>query len=279
MKTLYIDVYFLINFTVDMIAIHFASVISKISISALKLTLLSCVLSAFAVAAVLLPFNETATMLAGLLFIPCMFFLFLKKASIKRRIKFCLTFFVLSFLIGGVVYYFYIYLSARIPENLISSSVNQGLLFLAVVILIVLALIKLFTSVFSSSVATKCARVRLNLNGEKIDVDSFVDTGNLLTDPVDMTPVMVIKYNAAKKLFPYGIPMLEAIDTEKFGSHVRLIPVNKNGSSELLVGFRPDSATVRVNDRDEEIKIIFIIDREGGTFGGFDGLLPASVLE
>ncbi len=279
MKTLYIDVYFLINFTVDMIAIHFASVISKTRITALRLTVLSCVLSSCAVVAVFLPFQEWATVLGSLFLIPCLFFLFLKNISVVRRFKFCLTFFVLSFLIGGIVYYFYIFLSERIPENIISTDVNRGLLFLAIVILFVLALIRLSTSLFLSSSSVKYTKVSLVLNGKRVDVEALVDTGNLLVDPVDMTPVMILKYNVAKRLFPYGIPMLDSLDAEKFGSNIRLIPVSKNGSSEIFIGFRPDSASIRIKDTDEEIKVIFIIDKEGGTFGGYEGLLPASALE
>ena len=45
MQTLYIDVYFLINFTVDLIALHLASEFSKIEIKGLRLILFAVFLS------------------------------------------------------------------------------------------------------------------------------------------------------------------------------------------------------------------------------------------
>ena len=55
LKTLYIDVYFLINFTVDILSLYFASVFSKIPTSTKRLILSSVLGALVAVFAVFLP--------------------------------------------------------------------------------------------------------------------------------------------------------------------------------------------------------------------------------
>lgn len=279
MQTLYIDVYFLINFTVDIIAIHFASLIVKVKISSFKLFLLSFVLSLVAVAIVLMPISSAWSVPLGLIFVPLLFVITHRQVSIARRIKFSVLFFAISFLIGGAVHSLYIYLSDRIDADFVSGGVNRGLLLFAIIILIVMGLMKLFSSFFISSVDIKSIRVKIKMNGCMAVIDSLVDTGNLLYDPVDLTPVMLIKRGSAEKLFPYGIPELDNYCNSELKINKRLIPVSKNGGCEIYVGFRPDSAMIDTGGREEEIKIVFIIDKEGGTFGGFEGLLPSSALK
>ena len=69
MKTIYLDVYFLINFTVDLLALHFASAFSKVPIKNYKLILAATVGGLYAIALVFIPQNSMIFLLSIFLFL------------------------------------------------------------------------------------------------------------------------------------------------------------------------------------------------------------------
>ena len=278
MQTLYIDVYFLINFTVDLLSLHFASLIAKVSVSGFKLIISSLLLSALAVVHIL--FIEGFALSALIFALVCvLLFLSVKGAGGLRRLKYTVAVVIFMMLIGGIVHYMFELISKYFPESAYDGNVNRGILILSVIILLCVGSIKLAISLFSSSSSEKSVCVRLELVDKSVTVEAFVDTGNLLTDPIDSTPVMLVKTQAVISLFPYGVPDIRNGVESQLGKHIRLIPINKNGNNEIKLGIRPTRAAIIKDKREEEIRIIFIVDEEGGTFAGYNGLIPASVLD
>ena len=103
MRTLYIDVYFLINFTVDLLSLYFAACFSKMPTSTKRLIISSAVGAFIAVAVVFLPeYPMLKFILAtGGLFV--MGFIAPKPATIKRKLKFIFAFIIFESLLGGAV--------------------------------------------------------------------------------------------------------------------------------------------------------------------------------
>ena len=44
-------------------------------------------------------------------------------------------------------------------------------------------------------------------------VDALVDSGNFAVDPIDMSPIMIITFAFAKKIFPHGVPDIYGADS------------------------------------------------------------------
>lgn len=279
MQTLYIDIYFFINFTVDLIGLHLASEFNKIKISFLRLVLFSLSISAVSVCEVFISHLPLSTPLVNL--VSALFVFLLPKRGVGkvRRLRFLLVSYIFLMLIGGLVYAVYSYMKKNLPESVAVEGVNRKILMLSIIVLIAVGAVKIFVSLMKDAKNEKCVRVTLFANERCVSVDSFVDTGNFLKDPIDGTPVMLLKKCVAKDLFPYGIPTdMDDSLMKKYGG-VRLVPVNQGGESKILLGFKPRRAIITTGENIRDINAVFVIDEEGGSYGGYNALVPPTVIE
>ncbi len=283
MQTLYIDVYFLINFTVDILAIYFAVSFSSVPTTRLRLVLGAVAGAVFATLAIFIDI-PIFKLISALLFSFVIAIISVKEVSFFRRFKFFFAFLVFETLIGGAVYFGYSLLDKYMYEILTSfegAEENRSLLIIAIVILLSVGVFKLFISIFTSEGRHGNREVEVSVLDKKISFGAFVDSGNLLRDPMDMKPIMLIKEELAERFMPkslisggtYELPA----DVKR---RIRLIPLSGEGGVKILIGIRPSSVRVLCeNGKKEEIDVILAIDKEGGTYGGYEALLPASAIE
>ena len=284
MRTLYIDVYFFINLTVDMLSIHFASILSAIEISR-KRVFFGAVIGALV--AVLSVFNADSVIFRLTVMLLGLFLITLstvRGVSYRRAIRFSLTFFIIEAVIGAVVGFLWDIFDKYLYDTLSSiekGSVNRNLLFLAIFVLISIWVVKMIISFFSESVADSTVKIELCYRDKKIRLDAFVDSGNLAVDPMDMTPVLFLKSEEAKKLFPS-----EAFDSfdpnhldKDFKRIVRFIPISRGSGTEVLIGVKIDGVYVVNENLREQLRVIVAIDKEGGSYGGYSALMPAIALK
>ena len=92
MKTLYIDVYFFINFTVDILALYFSALLYKLPTSAARLVLSALLGAAYAVLGVLL-FDNSALMLpVSALILVGMVLIMSRGVGIRRKLRYGIIF-------------------------------------------------------------------------------------------------------------------------------------------------------------------------------------------
>ena len=279
-STVYIDVYFLINFTVDLLAFHLASAFTKVCIKNSRLFIASLLSALYACIILFLPMKGWALMLISALTMIVVSYALVGGISLLRRFKLMSAFVLFLTVIGGMVYLAFNTLDAYFPEQIATAVQNRRLLILSVLLLLSIGIIRLLLVLFYHSTSEKSARVKIELCGRVIECDALVDSGNLLKDPIDLTPVMMIKADAVKKLFPQGMPRMGDSDFGGGLNHfIRLIPINKNGNKTVVVGIRPERAYIVSGKRYSEIKLTFIIDEEEGRYGGYEALLPLCALE
>ena len=283
-RTLYIDVYFLINFTVDILSLYFAALFAKTPTTTRRLILSSLIGAFVAVITVLLPeypilklvFAGSGLFLMGIL-AP-------KAIAFSRKVKFIFSFIIFEALVGGAVSFiwsiFDTYLSGLF-EGAQGGAVNRKILFLSLIVLLSIGVFKMLVSFFSNIESEGSVEVEITFLENKAVFPAFVDSGNLAVDPMDMSPVLLIKKDIAKNILPENIIDLCNIDMleRRVKKRIRLIPISKNGATHVLVGIKADTVKVINGEKSEEIKVTLAIDKEGGTFGGYQALMPSAALE
>ena len=283
MRTLYIDVYFLINFTVDLLSLYFAAVFSKVPTTTARLILSS--LCGSLLSCVVVFFNDNAMLKiacsAVILFV--MAVIGTKRIRALRRLKFTISFLIFAALVGGGVYYLWEILDKYLYDSVSAfagSEVNRKMLMFAVIVLLSIGVFKMIVTMFSSHESEGSVLLEIVFMDKSIRVEAFVDSGNLAIDPMDMHPVMFLKPIEAKKLIPESVIELCDPDLIEPGirRRIRLIPITRGNSTHVLTGIRPDRVSVIREGREEEITVTLAIDKEGGSFGGYEALVPASTL-
>ncbi|MBQ8303012.1 MAG: sigma-E processing peptidase SpoIIGA [Clostridia bacterium] len=284
MRTLYMDVYFLINFTVDILSLYFASLFAKIPTSSKRIIVSGIIGALCAVIAIFLPELPIVKLIASVLGLFIMVLIVAKSVSYKRKIKFSFALVIFEALIGGVVTFvwniFDTYL-AELFKGAEGGAVNRKMLFLSLIVLLSIGVFKMLVSFFSNIESEGCVDLEISFLGNSAVVSAFVDSGNLAIDPMDMSPVVLIKKEVAKSILPENIIDLCEIDNldRRTKKRIRLIPISRGGATHVLVGIKMDAVKLICKEKNEEIKVTVAIDKEGGTFGGYKALMPSAALE
>ena len=281
MQTLYIDVYFLINFSVDFLSLYFATAIAKLPTSVARLLLGSGIGAAVAIANVFI----TSSWL-GYLSLFCGFALMIavstRRVTFYRRVKMAFCFAVVEMLIGGLVYFLYGFLDRNLAAGNIGEAggaQNRSLLLLAIVILISIGVFKALISIFSFRAGSETVLVEIELFGRTVSGEALVDTGNLVKDPIDLRSVMLIDRALAEELLGERAGELENVAEMggELARRIRMIPIS-SGEGRLLVGFRPDSVSVSTEKGRQTVDVTVAIDKNEGGYGGARMLMPSAAI-
>ena len=277
--TLYIDVYFLVNFTVDYLALYFAHRLIYLPIRAGRLIFASILGAVFAVADVFLP---SGILYEIPLFIICIISIMAVSAprmSIFFRIRLTLVFILTQLLLGGLVYFTYGLLDKYLLEiigKVDSGAENRRALIFSVIILFAIGAMKLLIMILSGSKDEKSVTLKIKIGENYYSTEALVDTGNLVKDPMSMCPVVFLKRSFAGKVFPAAVLELERLDSLPYDyrRRVRLIPVTRNGETHVMTGVRADLIEIAHGGECRAVDMTLAIDREEGSFGGYFALVP-----
>ncbi len=281
MPTLYIDIYFLINFTVDYLSLYFASLILGIKTSLLRLLIPSLLGGLLPCLLILLCINNLFYIPIYILWLIITAAVCPKNSSLVLSIKFVCIFTVIQTLFGGAVGFFFDKLEKYLlplfgEENL--SSENSSIILLSAIIALVYCLLKLFRLILSSSIGKRTAQLKLRIFDTEFTVNGIIDSGNFLKDPMDLTPVIIIKEEILKKYVKvlnfYPITSKENPLSKK----LRIIPIKDVSGNRILYGFKPDYLELLVGKRIIAIKSTVAIDTHGGSFNDCDAIIPLSAI-
>ncbi len=279
MQTLYIDIYFLINFTVDLLALYFAALLSKVQSTVARLVICSFIASLFACYVVLCNPAPVFLILLIIAVASIISYIFVTHSSLIRKVKFFISFLILETFIGGLVNWIYNLMDKYIYPNFSENNFgveNRKLLILSVIVLLSYGLLKLLFLIFSGTKSEKNIEFVLHLFGQSEKFTALIDSGNLLIDPMNNKPVILIKKNAVKLLGKYkDLPNCE---DENIKKRIRLIPAKGLGVKKILIGIRCDYITLN-NDKIKYNNTVIALDDEEGTYGGYSALMPSSLAD
>lgn len=282
MQTLYIDVYFLINTTVNILAFYFSSLTAKIPTTMKRTAISGAIGGIYAVIGVFLYKNRLITFLLSATTLVLMCEIVAHGVSLFRKIKLAVFFLVFEMMIGGAVHYAYELLDTYVYNSI--SGIEEGarsrnLLLLALIVLVVMGALRSVIGIFSSSTGAEKIDLEIVFFGKISRIDAMIDSGNMAKDPMDSAPVMLIKEEDARKIFPKEI-FFDEVDKipDCYKGRIRLIPIALGGFSGIMRGVKADE--VRIFDKKgSKIRVTIAIDKEGGTYGGYTALMPSAALD
>ena len=186
-------------------------------------------------------------------------------------------------LLGGAVHFAYSVLDRLfegVDFDLSGGAVNRKALIFSVIILLSIGVFKLLIMLFSGDGERENVRLKIKVGEKSVETEAMVDTGNMVRDPMSMCPVIFIKSSLASRLLPQSVMELCDIDSldAEYKRRMRLIPVTRLGQTHVVAGFRADEVSVMRKDW-EKGEFTLAIDKEGGTFGGYEALAPSAVIK
>lgn len=281
MQVLYIDVYFLINFTVDLLALYFSALLLHFPILRWRLVAAASLGAILAVVSVLMHTRSGLVLFLSLLFLFGMVCLVGPGSSGFRRTRLALLFLLFQLLIGGIVHWGYGFLEKKIGKLPLNGGMeNQKLLYISVLILLAIGIVRISISLLSHAPGERSREVEIVIDGKTVRASALVDSGNFLRDPLDGSAVALIKPCVARRLLPTAFldEEVEKLSAE-YQKKLRLIPVRMVGAQKIMFGIRPDAFTVFCGKKKERLRVIIAYDKEDGDYKGYPILIPSAVVE
>ncbi len=282
MKTIYIDVYFFINFCVDILALSIASRITKSHIVFPRLCLSGVIGAMYAVFGIIFSDIKFVMLPLGAVMFALMIVIATARLSYIRKLKYSIAFFVSQIIIGGLVYYGFCLLK-RITEEFGIGELpkeNRSFLILSIIVLLSYAVVKFLMYTLGGITSVRNVKICVEFFGHKECFEALVDSGNLAKDPNSGNPVVFINEPLAEKITGEKI-LAERVEnlSERLRLRLRLIPADIGGERRLLYGFFADSVNVEKNKKREYISVTFAVDKKGGLYGGYSALIPAVAID
>ena len=219
MKTVYVDVVFVVNFLIDYLIMVLVLDFLNIRKDYWRVAFASFVGGAYSVAAAIIGIKMYAKFASLFLVIVAMLYIVLNKRSIKTYIKTYLLYYAVSFLFCGAV-------------NVCTSFTGRksvGCVVFLVCITLMYIVISQSNRFLKTDLTSHKITAVVEQSGQKVGVLLFCDSGNLLTDPYTGMSVILLDKKIQKN-FEFIFP--------------RFVPVKTVSGSILIEVFTPDAVFV-----------------------------------
>lgn len=267
--TIYIDIIIVENLVMNYIILYATGLISKSKISHLRIFLASAIGAIYAITEYISKLSIYSNILVKIILSIVIVFVAFNPQNVKKMCKQLILFYLTTFTFGGVATYLIYVLK---PQNIIiKNGMYVGTYVLKVIFIgaILGTIILIIAFKFAKNKITKkdmICKVKIKLNGKEITLDTMVDTGNMLKEPLTGNPVVVVEKTSLYDLMPKEIlNNTESIlggDFEKipedikneYISRLKIIPFSSLGKQNgMLLGIKPENLKV-INEQTEEEK-------------------------
>ena len=164
MKTLYIDVYFCVNFLVDVLSVFIALRIIHEMIKIKRLILSGVLGGAFAIIELFIQ-SAAIHILIAAIFILLLSIIASNGMSFTRRIKFIFSFYLSAFIISGIVNFVYSLLNRFLSDVFedLSETTNTRAILFSLIIMLIIGVLRLIIMMFSDSMDEKSVSLEIQL--------------------------------------------------------------------------------------------------------------------
>lgn len=265
--TIYIDIIIAENLIMNYIILYATGLISKNKIYHIRIFLASLIGAIYAISQYISKLNIYSNIIIKMILSIIIVFVAFNPQDVKKMCKQLVLFYLTTFTFGGVATYLIYVLK---PQNIIiKNGMYVGTYVLKVIFIgAILGTIILFVAFkFAKNKITKkdmICKVKIKLNGKDKILNTMVDTGNMLKEPITGNPVIVVEKTVLYDLMPKEIlNNTEAIlggDFEKIPENIKkqyipklkIIPFSSLGKENgMLVGIKPEKLEI-INEQKVE---------------------------
>jgi len=246
---IYADVFFAVNFLMDLLIFWIASKLVRKKI-AFKKILFGVLISSVIYLVLVFKFNYLYNFWSSVLILVFAVSITFRPENLFNLVKLIFLIIIIAFALGGMTTVLFYYIDfASILEDFSFKNFSFGILFISTGLAFIF--INIFAEYIKKSLISKqvFCEIKIYLQEKKISFNALVDTGNNLRDELTDLPIIIAELDFIKNIFSQEI--LNAInkkDLEKlFMSNIKfsLTPFKSLGNENgLLICFKPDKIKI-----------------------------------
>lgn len=285
-QTIYGDIYFLVNFSMDFLSLWLTAKILHLPLRTLKATLSAAIGGVYAVLALIPGRYAAVNWFIGLLLPALLCYICFGSCKIGRFLGRYAIFWGISLLTGGGMTALYyginrIWGNRQIAVNgTVKEVYNEIPLWVFALLALICALISLIWGRIAGRMRSRGSAILTVIcmkGGQEVTLSALVDSGNLLTEPFGGLPVILVGRERMKEILPaklhpvlMGNGDLSELDRDS-ASRIRLIPYRGVGGGGLMFGYLP--AKVAVDGR--EVAACLAVEPGVRDFSGYEAIVPS----
>ncbi len=267
--TVYADILFLVNFSLNWFSLLLTSKIIKLKTSALRL-FLSAAAGALAGTATVV-FSQTlsvALIEIASTFLMCA--IAFKAYGIWGYIKICTCLFASGVTLGGSLTLIYSFFNRTGIELHAQNDLSSAVFILLSFAVTVSAII--FERFIISSKSAKQGEVRIELGEKSLCLPFFSDSGNFLLEPISGKPAIIIEKSMLEELLPKEFSDLNSLSSfaktnRSLYKRMRLLPAKTVCGDGIMLGFIPDRITLITDTGTKEADAIIAVEKNDKSSG------------
>lgn len=264
--TVYVDVLFLVNLCMDLLSLYGAGTLLHRKRKPIRLVLSAALGAGYGVLEVLIqPGGWGGTVLLLAISLGMCLIAYGTRGFFSTYVVFVGA----EAFLGGIMSLLYT-AASKIFQGMLPESAQRGITFPGFVLalsasLLVGALTRRTLNRFEGGIA----QVSVTVGGCQLRFSAICDSGNLLTDPLTDTPVILIGEGTP------GAGWLSAYENPK---GYRMIPYESVGGRGMLVAHKPEALTVEYGGRTYCPRALVAVSHGTASFGGRGGCVPVTLL-
>ena len=289
-QTVYADVLFLINFSMDFLVFYICARLAGRRLYPFRSALASVLGGAYGVASLFIDANGFITSICDVasLLVICGVAFSSRNMRFRDFLGRCILFALISSILGGIM----TALSSMLERSGFASLEYESGDDISVWLFTIIAAAGGAAAFVGGKrmkriVASKSADVEIKMNGKSIVIRAMTDTGNMLTDPLSGRAVALCELDAIEKLLPsemidyWRSGEFSSCISSEFASKIRFIPARGalGGKTSLLAAVEPDAVTVINDKRKREADILIAPVPYNLSAGESRSLLPPGLVD
>lgn len=288
-QTVYVDLFFLINFSMDFLCLFLSAKILCLRLSVARGLMGAAVGGLYAVLALFSPLGRIFSLcLDALVCFALCAIAFYRKGEGRSLPLYALVLTAISMALGGIMTaLFHLFNRSPLSEGL-ETVEGDGL---SVWVFGLLALISGWLTLmggrfFAGRSAREKAEIELFYGGRSTRLSAMVDSGNLLREPISGRPCIVTDISALEGLLPAeilraarkGDPSAMERISPRHVKNLRLIPTKTASGQGVLFGVRMEKITVDCGKGGRQVDALVALAELGKSAHESRALLPCELL-
>jgi len=255
---IYIEQILIDNFIINFLIIFCASIILKIKFNKILIGLSSLIGAVFALFSPLINFPSAFLFLIKIVLSLFMVSILKKYKKFKEFILIYLTFILLTMLFGGAC----LFLLTSFDKNFNLNNYTTYSLPLGLIVIIIFFIMIIIKNIFKNvyrrkSVNNFIYNIILFNNEKYFKLTAFLDSGNLLKDPLTKKPITIVDYNVIKGFINISITdiLLNKVENlSKTLKNAHLVEISSVNSTKKLIVFEIDKLEIVLENSSNKIE-------------------------
>ena len=290
---IYLDIILVENLLMNYIIIYATGVVMKKHIRHARIIIASLVGSLYAIVVYLNITKIVSNLLMKFILSVIMIVISFVENNYKTLLKDILMFYLISFVFGGcsiALIYFINPKNVKIHNGVLVGMYPIKVTLIAGVIAFIIIQIAFKITKNKLSTSDMICTVEVYINDRRKKVKVLIDSGNMLKDPINGYPVIIIEQEKIADILPKevteNISVMQGGDinniNEKFISKIRLIPFSSLGKENgMLVGIKVEKIKIIFKENENIVNnvIVGIYNKKITKENTYNGLIGLDLLE